>query len=86
MTTYEYIVASHNDKYPFNAESIDSIWDLDDDELEETAAEAASDYFDNHDGWESKWPLTFELFLDGKSLGTFRVKQETMPVFRAEKL
>jgi hypothetical protein len=40
------------------------------------AQDAALDYFDNHDGWESSWPLDIELFVDGESVGVFAVEME----------
>lgn len=50
-------------------------------ELETLADDAAEDLFDNHDGWESHWPLKLELFIDGESVGVFEVELEHVPHF-----
>ena len=47
------------------------------------AEEAAEDHFDNHDGWESDWPLEIEVFKDKVSLGKFSVELERNPCFYA---
>lgn len=49
------------------------------------AQEAASDYHDNHDGWESSWPLVFSLHetQGGPELARFEVQREAEPVFYA---
>jgi hypothetical protein len=49
------------------------------------AQDAALDYFDNHDGWESSWPLDIELFVDGESVGVFAVEMEYVPLQRKKK-
>ncbi|CAH3713301.1 hypothetical protein CPT31_13190 [Enterobacter hormaechei] len=54
-------------------------------EFESLSQDAALDYFDNHDGWESDWPLDIELFIDGESVGVFAVEMETVPRFSARK-
>jgi len=59
--------------------------DADDWEYEQIAQDAAEDYWDNHDGWESHWPLNIELFIDAKSVGVFEVEMETVPTFSANK-
>lgn len=56
--------------------------------LEAAAEVAASDFYSEHDGWESTWPLTITLY-DGKNgpeLGRFTVEREYEPVFRAAAL
>lgn len=57
----------------------------DDWEYEQLAQEAAEDYWENHDGWESRWPLNIELFVDGGSVGVFEVVMEMEPTFSANK-
>jgi hypothetical protein len=48
------------------------------------AEAAADDYFDEHDGWESRWPLVFRLFTeDGEEVGDFLVELEARPHFSA---
>jgi len=51
------------------------------------AEDAAQDYFDNHDGWESTWPLTF-IILDENlnELGQFVIEMEAVPQFWATKV
>lgn len=53
--------------------------------LESLAQDAGLDYFENHDGWESSWPMEIELFVDEKSVGTFLVEMEQVPRFMARK-
>ena len=43
--------------------------------------EVAEDYNRDHDGWEASWPLTFTLFINGRSLGSFKVDREFEPTF-----
>lgn len=50
--------------------------------LYHVAEDAAQDYFDNHDGWESSWPLTFVILdEDFNELGQFVVDMEAVPSF-----
>ena len=52
--------------------------------LEWMAESAAEDYFDNHDGWESKWPLRIAIWdADGNKLGECDVDREDRPHFIA---
>ncbi|CTR47544.1 hypothetical protein ACVBBW_003510 [Escherichia coli] len=55
-------------------------------ELECLSQDASLDYFDNHDGLESDWPLDIELFIDGESVGVFTVEMEHVPQFSARKI
>lgn len=50
--------------------------------LEYVAQDAAMDYHNNHDGWESSWPLDF-IILDeeGRELGRFEIDREYDPCF-----
>lgn len=54
-------------------------------DIEELAEAAAEDYWRNwrnHDGWEARWPLTFEILLpNGEVLGTCSVSLDMEPVF-----
>lgn len=43
------------------------------------------DYYRNHDGWEYIWPIDFEIFVDKKSVGVFKVELEWDPNFSASK-
>jgi hypothetical protein len=77
----KYIVEEDNqsvaDAYEFET-------DFDADDVRWIAENAADDYYHMHDGWEAFWPLTFKVFIDGKSIGTFEIDQEFEPVFRVE--
>ena len=59
-------------------------WNSDD--VEDIAAEAAEDYFRNHDGWECDWPLTFVIFDGGEVIGKCEVELEHNPSFSASRL
>ena len=63
---------------------LDTIWD--DDDPEGIAEDAARDYYNNHDGWESSWPREIEVFSGFRSLGRFLVHLEHMPYFNADEL
>ncbi|HGY3930753.1 TPA: hypothetical protein ACNVXV_002074 [Citrobacter koseri] len=65
---------------PRPIDDFEDAWDY-----EQLAQEAAEDYWENHDGWESRWPLNIELFADGSSVGMFEVVMETEPTFSASK-
>ena len=53
-------------------------------ELDAFAAETcAEDYYDCHDGWEGKWPVTVILFEDDKEVSRWCVEQEVIPQFSA---
>lgn len=57
-------------------------WDWDD--IDWIAEECAQDYFDNHDGWEAAWPVTFKIFDElGEIKGVFLVELENTPTFTA---
>lgn len=65
---------------PRQLDDFEDTWDY-----EQLAQEAAEDYWENHDGWESHWPLNIELFADGNSVGMFEVVMEMEPTFSASK-
>ena len=51
----------------------------------EMAEAAAQDYWSNHDGFEARWPLTFEILLpDGGLIGSAAVEMDHEPVFTAK--
>ena len=55
---------------------------FDDDDAEDVAATAAENFHDQHDGWESSWPITFEILDEADiSLGSFQVDRELVPHF-----
>jgi hypothetical protein len=44
----------------------------------------AEDYFDNHDGWESSWPLNIFIWNNRQEfIGVYSVELENKPVFNA---
>lgn len=58
--------------------------DWSEENLEYVAEDCAEDYHYNHDGWEDRWPLDFELWNhEGKFLGKFEVNREAVPEFNA---
>lgn len=52
-------------------------------EIEDIAQECAEQDWNDHDGWESKWPKTFSIFSDGELLGFVKVGMEMEPSFSA---
>ncbi|EOC1305530.1 MULTISPECIES: hypothetical protein [Cronobacter] len=87
MSTIQYVVIDEGvfpeDAYYLDPQHIDETtheW-----YFESLAQDAALDFYDNHDGWESSWPMEIELFVDGKSVGTFLVEMESVPRFNARK-
>lgn len=87
MSTIQYVVIEEgefpDDAYSLDPQNIDE--STDEWYLESLAQDAALDYFENHDGWESSWPMDIELFADGKSVGIFAVEMEQVPIFIARK-
>ena len=64
---------------------IESCWD-EGDEVEYVAQDAAEEYHNDHDGWESSWPCDFTIWNEsGKNLGTFTVEREFDPTFSANR-
>lgn len=52
--------------------------------IEDVAEEASEDFFDNHDGWETTWPVTLYIWNDkGEYLGASVVNVEYSPSFYA---
>lgn len=67
-----------------HAHDLPGEWEAEDD-IEEMAEAAAQDYWSNHDGFEERWPLTFEILLpDGGLIGSAEVEMDTEPVFTAK--
>jgi len=51
------------------------------------AADAAENYHDFHDGWDSSWPQKFMLYdKDKMLLGVFEIDREAHPEFVATKV
>ena len=79
----EYIVVEHSEQYPQDAASFET--GHEEDWLDDIASDAGEHEWTTRDGWERTWPLTFELFIHGKSVGKFKVGMEAVPHFYAEK-
>lgn len=77
----EFIIRGEGWMYPRDAECFDTVWDIDDPEY--IAEDAARHYYENNDGWEDNWPVFFELYQDGVSIGVFEVGLEFDPTFSA---
>lgn len=76
---YEYAVHPHDERYEFSSVfTTDAVYWL--------AEDAAEDFFNEHDGWDSSWPLTFRIFSDGFDLGFWSVDVERVPQFSATRL
>ncbi len=43
----------------------------------------AADFYDNHDGWECKWPVEFHLWHGDKIVSTYGVELEFVTTFYA---
>lgn len=58
--------------------------DWKEDDLGWIAEDAAVDWFNNHDGYESSWPLEFQILrMDGTEIGRFIVDMQPVPAFSA---
>lgn len=57
----------------------------DEDDMLEICEQCAADHHSNFDGWESQWPITVRLYLDGQSepICTAEVDLEYEPTFEA---
>ena len=76
MKTYYYIIDEYGHKYPDDAMTMQS--NIGDNFI---ASVIAEDYWDNHDGWEDSWPVTFDIYDDEHYLGKYEVEMESEPVF-----
>ncbi|MEQ5622489.1 hypothetical protein AB7Y04_00850 [Providencia rettgeri] len=57
-----------------------------DDDLDSCIEECAEYYHHDCDGWESRFPCLFMLWIDDEYLGIFEVEREFEPVFSAKKV
>ncbi|GLX62269.1 hypothetical protein ABN125_09585 [Proteus terrae] len=57
-----------------------------DDDLESCIEACAEYYHADCDGWESRFPCLFMLWIDDEYLGIFEVKREFEPTFSAQKV
>ncbi len=81
----EYIISDTFESYPENARKMRNVGKYDHEFIELFAEQCAENYWDNHDGYQSNWPLVFEIFLDGESKGKFDVDMESIPQFYGSK-
>ncbi|EOI6865233.1 hypothetical protein ACMVR0_001279 [Yersinia enterocolitica] len=81
----QYICRTEDWVFPDDAQDIDPAYSSDGGH-EFLAGIAAEDYWERFDGWESNWPISFEIFIDGVSAGRFCVEMEPQPVFSAKKI
>ncbi|WP_370242834.1 hypothetical protein [Marisediminitalea sp.] len=51
--------------------------------LESLAEEMALEYYTDHDGWESTWPMHLHIYQDDQLLGTFKMEIDYDPTFTA---
>ena len=80
---YEYVIVSEGGKYPKDAvEIFEHISDFD--TVYEMAEAAAELDFDYNNGSDDPWPKTFEIFKNGKSMGSIVVNLELVPIFRCK--
>ncbi len=69
---YEYFAGTHK----IDIENIDVV----------DAVLIAEYHYNSCGGWEYDWPLTFEIYIDGKIGGIFKVECENIPQFHAKKI
>jgi len=78
---YQYST-SHDLEYSHTAESV---WGSDD--ADYVAQDCAENYHNQHDGWESSWPVEMTIWReDGTLLGRFSVELEHEPSFSAREV
>ena len=83
----QYIILDHGEEFPGDATEIETTWNpADGPSHADWAAEDCAEHEHSHcDGWEASWPLDFEIFVKGKSIGVFSVEREAIPAFIASK-
>jgi hypothetical protein len=77
---YRYYLPEHGQSAD-DSYTVDVEWGDADPEL--IADDAAQDYFNEHDGWESSWPLTIVVVLQDGTERKFSVDMESVPRFFA---
>jgi hypothetical protein len=84
--TVRYGVDGESPKMCGYTTTIPKAWTTPDDDFTKKwiAESVADDYHTNHDGWDSPWPVTFEIeYADGAPVGTYEVNREAIPEFHA---
>lgn len=70
---YEYTVDKDDYRYEFDSRfTPQSYWVFED---------AGEDFYNNHDGWECKWPMRFDVYHNDKWLGAKEVHIDMVPSF-----
>lgn len=84
--SYHYCVDDYNDSDGFEGSCrFTSTWS--NDNLEYIAEDAAEHYWDEKDGWESKWPRIFTIYSpDGTMLGRVEIEMEYRTHFSGREL
>lgn len=87
MKAIFYVVTNHCDKSRYSIE-LNSDWTVEEiidcGSAESFAQDCAQDYWDYQDGWESDWPLEFELYESEVSITPFykcKIEMEMQPEF-----
>jgi len=78
---YEYTIKSDHMKYPEDAVSLDSV-DFYFEHIYDMAEAAAETEYNLNP--KTSWPKTFEIFKNGKSLGSVVIDIERVPIFRCK--
>jgi hypothetical protein len=82
-TTYRFNIPDtmvFEDDYEFKS-------NFDEEDGDWLAEQAAENYHQKHDGWESSWPITFIIRKeDGSEIGRYEVDREIAPQFFARKV
>ncbi|KER02858.1 hypothetical protein LGZ99_17380 [Photorhabdus temperata] len=82
MSKHEYIIKSFGQKYPDDAVRFCTSITLPNNGIV-IAEMAAEEYFKKRTGRGNSWPLDFEIYINGSSIGIFSV--EIMTIFNAFK-
>lgn len=80
MNTYLYRVPKHCKESTYQVQSVHGTQN----QLERKwiVEQAADNYFSDHDGWDCRWPLTFELLDDDQQvIYRAEVQLESQPLF-----
>jgi hypothetical protein len=75
------VIEDGTDEYPAPRYSAKSVFY----DAGDRSTDAVEDYYNNHDGWEARWPKTFAIYEteDGPEVGRFTVSMEAVPQFDA---
>ncbi|EKS29278.1 hypothetical protein [Afipia felis] len=79
---YQYEVENDGERYDFKS-NFTSDTETGKGWLAESAAE---DFYNEHDGWEARWPLEFSIYEGETFLGCFSVDMESQPHFYSSRV